>query len=75
MNNQMIQMINQLKSVQNPKQAAMKCLQNASKQGNVMAQGLLKDIEAGNMSSAQNTLKNYMQSKGADVNAIMNIFK
>lgn len=75
MNNQMIQMINQLKSVQNPKQAAMQCLQNASKQGNVMAQGLLKDIESGNMSSAQNTLTNYMQSKGADVKAIMNIFK
>ena len=75
MNNQMIQMINKLKSVQNPRQAAMQCLQNASNKGNVMAQGLLKDIEAGNMSSAQNTLTNYMQSKGADVNAIMNIFK
>lgn len=75
MNNQMIQMINQLKSVQNPRQAAMQCLQNASKQGNVMAQGLLKDIESGDMGSAQNTLTNYMQSKGADVNAIINIFK
>ena len=40
MNQQMIQAINQIKSIRNPQQAAMHVLQNAARQGNQMANGI-----------------------------------
>ena len=44
MNPQLIQTINQLKSIQNPQQMAMNCLQQSAKQGNPMAENLLNQI-------------------------------
>lgn len=74
MNQQMIQAINQIKSIKNPKNIAIQMLQNASRQGNVMAKGLLNDIEAGNMDSVQNTLTNYMKSQGINPQDLFNNF-
>ena len=42
MNQQMIQAINQIKSIRNPQQAAMQVLQNAARQGNQMAKANMR---------------------------------
>lgn len=70
MNQQLIQAINQLKSVQNPQQMAMNCLQQSAKQGNQMAQNLLNQINSGNMQEAQKLLNNYMNTQGINLNDI-----
>lgn len=53
MNQQMIQAINQIKSIRNPQQAAMQVLQNAARQGNQMAKGM----------SAKSVLEEYNNKK------------
>lgn len=42
MNQQLIQTINQLKSIRNPQQMAMNCLQQSAQRGNPMASVLTK---------------------------------
>lgn len=64
MNQQMIQAINQLKSIRNPQQAAMQVLQNAARQGNQMANGILQNIQSGNMAGVEQTLNNFMGENG-----------
>ena len=64
MNQQMIQAINQIKSIRNPKQAAMQVLQNAARQGNQMASGILQNIQSGNMAGVEQTLNNFMSENG-----------
>lgn len=75
MNQQMQNMISRLKSIPNLKERAMQSLENASRQGNVMAKGLLNDINSGNMQSAQQTLNNYMASQGNNMQEVMDIFQ
>ena len=60
MNQQMIQAMNQLKSIRNPQQAAMQVLQNAARQGNQMASGILQNIQSGNMAGVEQTLNNFI---------------
>ena len=64
MNQQMIQAINQIKSIRNPQQAAMQVLQNAARQGNQMARGILQNIQSGNMAGVEQTLNNFMGENG-----------
>lgn len=75
MNQKMQNMISRLKSIPNLKERAMQSLENASRNGNVMAKGLLQDINAGNMQSAQQTLNNYMASQGNDMQEVISMFK
>lgn len=75
MNQQMQNMISRLKSIPNLKERAMQSLENASRNGNVMAKGLLQDINAGNMQSAQQTLNNYMASQGNNMQEVIDIFQ
>ena len=44
MNNQIMQMLNQIKNIKNPKEAAMKTLEQAANQGNPMAKNMLQKI-------------------------------
>ena len=71
MNQKIMQALNKVKVMPNLQEQAMNSLRIAAKKGNVMAKGLLNDIESGNMNSAQNTLTNYMKSQGNDVNDIL----
>lgn len=75
MNQQMIQAINQLKSIRNPQQAAMHALQNAAKQGNKMASGILQNIQYGNMAGVEQTLNNFMGENGISMNDIIQMFR
>ena len=75
MNQQMIQAINQLKSIRNPQQAAMHALQNAAKQGNKMASGILQNIQSGNMAGVEQTLNNFMCENGISMNDINQMFR
>ena len=75
MNQQMIQAINQLKSIRNPQQAAMHALQNAAKQGNKMAIGILQNIQSGNMAGVEQTLNNFMGENGISMNDIKQMFR
>ena len=75
MNQQMIQAINQIKSIRNPQQAAMQVLQNAARQGNQMANGILQNIQSGNMAGAEQTLNNFMGEKRLSINAISQMFR
>ena len=75
MNQQMIQAINQLKSIRNPQQAAMHALQNAAKQGNKMASGILQNIQSGNMAGVEQTLNNFMCENGISMNDISQMFR
>lgn len=75
MNQQMQNMISRLKSIPNLKERAMQSLENASRNGNVMAKGLLQDINSGNMQSAQQTLNNYMASQGNNMQEVIDIFQ
>ena len=70
MNQQLIQAINQLKSIRNPQQAAMNCLQQSAKQGNPMAKNLLNQINNGNMQGAEQILNNFMNTQGINLNDI-----
>ena len=71
----MIQAINQLKSIRNPQQAAMQVLQNAARQGNQMANGILQNIQSGNMAGVEQTLNNFMGENGLNMSDIKQIFK
>ena len=75
MNQQMIQAINQIKSIRNPQQAAMQVLQNAARQGNQMAKGILQNIQSGNMAGVEQTLNNFMGENGISMNDIKQMFR
>ena len=75
MNQQMIQAINQIKSIRNPKQAAMQVLQNAARQGNQMASGILQNIQSGNMAGVEQTLNNFMGENGLSMSDIKQMFR
>lgn len=75
MNQQMVQMVNQIKSIRNPQQAAMQSLQNAAKQGNPMAKNILQNIQSGNMSGIEQTLNNYMNEQGININELRQMFR
>ena len=75
MNQQMIQAINQLKSIRNPQQAAMQVLQNAARQGNQMAKGILQNIQSGNMAGVEQTLNNFMGENGLSISDIKQMFR
>lgn len=75
MNHQMIQAINQLKSIRNPQQAAMQVLQNAARQGNQMASGILQNIQSGNMAGVEQTLNNFMGENGLSMSDIKQMFR
>ena len=71
----MIQAINQLKSIRNPQQAAMQVLQNAARQGNQMANGILQNIQSGNMAGVEQTLNNFMSENGLNMSDIKQMFR
>ena len=75
MNQQMIQAINQIKSIRNPQQAAMQALQNAARQGNQMAKGILQNIQSGNMAGVEQTLNNFMSENGLSMSDIKQMFR
>ena len=75
MNQQMVQMVNQIKSIRNPQQAAMRSLQNAAQQGNPMAKNILQNIQSGNMSGVEQTLNNYMNEQGININELRQMFR
>ena len=75
MNQQMIQAINQIKSIRNPQQAAMQVLQNAARQGNQMANGILQNIQSGNMAGVEQTLNNFMCENGLSISDIKQMFR
>ena len=75
MNHQIIQAINQLKSIRNPQQAAMQVLQNAARQGNQMASGILQNIQSGNMAGVEQTLNNFMGENGLSMSDIKQMFR
>ena len=71
----MIQAINQIKSIRNPQQAAMQVLQNAARQGNQMANGILQNIQSGNMAGVEQTLNNFMGENGLSMSDIKQMFR
>ena len=75
MNQGIIQAINKLKTIRNPKQAAMQILQNAASQGNQMASSILQNIQSGNMAGAEQTLNNFMGENGISMNDINQMFR
>ena len=75
MNQQMIQAINQIKSMRNTQQAAMQVLQNAARQGNQMASGILQNIQSGNMAGVEQTLNNFMSENGLSMSDIKQMFR
>lgn len=70
MNQQLIQTINQLKSIRNPQQMAMNCLQQSAQRGNPMAKNLLNQINSGNVQGAEQILSNFMNTQGINLNDI-----
>ena len=75
MNQGIIQAINKLKTIRNPQQAAMQALQNAARQGNQMANGILQNIQSGNMAGVEQTLNNFMDENGISMNDISQMFR
>lgn len=75
MNQGIIQAINKLKTIRNPQQAAMQALQNAARQGNQMASGILQNIRSGNMAGVEQTLNNFMGENGISMNDISQMFR
>ena len=75
MNQGIIQAINKLKTIRNPQQAAMNALQNAAKQGNKMASGILQNIQSGNMAGVEQTLNNFMGENGLSMSDIKQMFR
>ena len=75
MNQGIIQAINKLKTIRNPQQAAMQALQNAARQGNQMAIGILQNIQSGNMAGVEQTLNNFMGENGISMNDISQMFR
>ena len=75
MNQGIIQAINKLKTIRNPQQAAMQALQNAARQGNQMAKGILQNIQSGNMAGVEQTLNNFMCENGLSMSDIKQMFR
>ena len=75
MNQGIIQAINKLKTIRNPQQAAMQALQNAARQGNQMAKGILQNIQSGNMAGVEQTLNNFMGENGLSMSDIKQMFR
>lgn len=75
MNQQMLQIMNQIKSIRNPQQAAIQSLQNAANQGNPMAKNILQNIQSGNVSGVEQTLNNYMNEQGINIEELKQMFK
>ena len=75
MNQGIIQAINKLKTIRNPQQAAMQALQNAARQGNQMANGILQNIQSGNMAGVEQTLNNFMGENGISINDISQMLR
>ena len=75
MNQGIIQAINKLKTIRNPQQAAMQALQNAARQGNQMANGILQNIQSGNMAGVEQTLNNFMGENGLSMSDIQQMFR
>ena len=75
MNQGIMQAINKLKTIRNPQQAAMQALQNAARQGNQMASGILHNIQSGNMAGVEQTLNNFMGENGISMNDINQMFR
>ena len=75
MNQGIMQAINKLKTIRNPQQAAMQALQNAARQGNQMANGILQNIQSGNMAGVEQTLNNFMGENGISMNDINQMFR
>ena len=75
MNQGIIQAINKLKTIRNPQQAAMQALQNAARQGNQMANGILQNIQSGNMAGVEQTLNNFMGENGISMSDINQMFR
>ena len=75
MNQGIMQAINKLKAIRNPKQAAMQSLQNAASQGNQMAISILQNIQSGNMAGVEQTLNNFMGENGISMNDINQMFR
>ena len=75
MNQGIIQAINKLKTIRNPQQAAMQALQNAARQGNQMANGILQNIQSGNMEGVEQTLNNFMRENGLSMSDIKQMFR
>ena len=75
MNQGIIQAINKLKTIRNPQQAAMQALQNAARQGNQMASGILQNIQSGNMAGVEQTLNNFMCENGLSMSDIKQMFR
>ena len=70
MNNQIMQMLNQIKNIKNPKEVAMKTLEQAANQGNPMAKNMLQKINSGDMNGAQQILGNFMNEQGLNIQEI-----
>lgn len=70
MNPRIMQVINQIKSIRNPQQAAMQALNQAAKQGNKVAENILSNIQSGNMAGAENILNNFMGEQGVSIDEI-----
>ena len=75
MNQGIMQAINKLKAIRNPQQAAMQVLQNAARQGNQMASGILQNIQSGNMAGVEQTLNNFMGENGLSMSDIKQMFR
>ena len=74
-NQGIIQAINKLKTIRNPQQAAMHALQNAARQGNQMANGILQNIQSGNMAGVEQTLNNFIFENVIIMNDISQMFR
>ena len=70
MNNQIMQMLNQIKNIKNRKGAAIKTLEQAANQGNPMAKNMLQKINSGDMNGAQQILGNFMNEQGLNIQEI-----
>lgn len=75
MNNQIMQALQQLKSISNPQQMAINSLRKASQQGNPMAKSMLEKINVGDMNGAEQMLGNMMNEYGFGINDVRNLMK
>lgn len=74
MNQQMMQILNQIRGIRNPQQAAMQALQQAASSGNPMAKSILSKINSGDMNGAGQILNNCMDTNGINMNEIRSFF-
>lgn len=74
MNQQMMQILNQIRGIRNPQKAAMQALQQAASSGNPMATNILSKINSGDMNGAGQILNNCMDTNGINMNEIKSFF-